>query len=122
MKKTINKTFNEIIKNFNESKLFAALSALKKNLSASGCPPVPVVVVIPVIMPVNPSTLSIDVIFSVSNIGNSTNTCGGVNAEYPNPGLVIVVLVIAPLDMVAVAVAVVPTPTGDPIVIDAVPV
>ena len=98
------------------------MSALKKNLSANGCPLVPVVVVIPVIIPVNPSTLSIDVIFSVSNVGNSTKTCGGVNAEYPNPGLVIVVLVIAPLDMVAVAVAVVPTPTGDPIVIDAVPV
>ena len=30
--------------------------------------------------------------------------------------------VIEPLDIVAVAVAVVPTPTGEPIVIDAVPV
>ena len=32
-------------------------------------------------MPVNPSTLLIPVIFSVSNVGNSTITCGGVNAE-----------------------------------------
>ena len=59
----------------------ADLSALKKNLSANGWPPVPVVVVIPVIIPVNPSTLLIPVIFSVSNVGNSTITCGGVNAE-----------------------------------------
>ena len=41
-------------------------------------------------IPVNPSTLVIDVTFSVLNVGKSTNTCGGVNAEYPKPGFVIV--------------------------------
>ena len=35
------------------------------------------VVVIPVIIPVNPSTLVISVIFSVLNAGNSIITCGG---------------------------------------------
>lgn len=34
MKKTINKTFNEIIKNFNESKLFAALALLMLNVGS----------------------------------------------------------------------------------------
>ena len=57
----------------------AALSALKKNLSAD-CP-LTVTVLIPVIIPVNPSTLSIDVIFSVLNSGKSIITCGGVKAE-----------------------------------------
>ena len=55
---------------------FALLSALKKNLSAD-CP-LTVVVLIPVIIPVKPSTLLIDVIFSVLNDGKLIITCGGV--------------------------------------------
>ena len=58
---------------------FASLSAVKKNLSAD-CPLL-VTVLIPVIIPVNPSTLLIDVIFSVSNEGKSIITCGGVIFE-----------------------------------------
>ena len=57
----------------------AALSALKKNLSVD-CP-LTVAVLIPVMIPVNPSTLSIDVIFSVLNSGKLIITCGGVKAE-----------------------------------------
>jgi len=54
------------------NKVFAVLSALKKNLSAD-CP-LTVVVLIPVTIPVNPSTLSIDVTFSVLNSGKSIIT------------------------------------------------
>ena len=67
--------------------------------------------VIPVIIPVNPSTLLIDVNFSVWYSGSSTITCGGVNAEYPKPGLVTVADVITPLVIVAVATALVPIHT-----------
>ena len=66
---------------------------------------------IPVIIPVNPWTLSIDVIFSVLNSGKSIITWGGVKLEYPKPGFVIVNAVTVPLVIVAVAVAVVPIPT-----------
>ena len=66
---------------------------------------------IPVIIPVNPSTLSIDVIFSVLNGGKSIITCGGVRFEYPKPGFVIDILDTVPLVIVAVAVAVEPIPT-----------
>ena len=56
-------------------RLAAFLVALKKNLSAV-CP-LTVTLEIPVIIPVNPSTLLNDVIFSVWNVGNSMITSGG---------------------------------------------
>ena len=56
-------------------RLDAFFVALKKNFNALW--PLTVVVVIPVIIPVNPSTLFIDVIFSVWNEGNSMITSGG---------------------------------------------
>ena len=56
-------------------RLDAAFVALKKNLSAV-CP-LTVTLEIPVIIPVYPSTLFIDVIFSVLNGGNSMITSGG---------------------------------------------
>jgi len=56
-------------------RLDAFFVALKKNLSALW--PLTVVVVIPVIIPVNPSTLFTDVILSVWNGGNSIITSGG---------------------------------------------
>lgn len=85
----------------------------KKNLIASGCPDVPVVVVIPVIIPENPiiSELLIFVIVSIFGDGDSTITLGGLEAKYPSPGLVIIGDVIEPPDTEIVAVAVVPTPT-----------
>ena len=73
--------------------------------------PLTVVVLIPVMIPVNPSTLSIDVIFSVLNGGKSIMTCGGVRFEYPKPGFVIDISVTVPLVIVAVEVAVVQIPT-----------
>ena len=88
---------------------FAVLSALKKNLSAD-CP-LTVVVLIPVIIPVKPSTLLIDVIFSVLNDGKLIITCGGVMFDYPNPALVTLIADIEPFVIVADAVAVVATPT-----------
>ena len=62
---------------------------LRKNLSASGCPPDPEVVPIPVTIPENPFTNSIFSKISYLLSGNATNSLGSV--VYPNPGFVIVV-------------------------------
>ena len=83
----------------------------KKNLIANGFPEVPVVVEIPVIIPENPSTVSISIIFSYETLGVGARTNGGFEVVYPNPGLVTDAVVIIPAVIDAVAVAVVPTPT-----------
>ena len=70
------------------------------------------VVVIPVTIPENPATVSIEATTSLENLGNDARTTGGLETEYPPPTLVIVVPVMTPLVTVTVAVAVVPTPTG----------
>jgi len=63
----------------------AVLSALKVNLSAVKCPPIPFVVVIPVITPVYPSTFSTAVTLSVRFCGCCVITCGGLVNVYPKP-------------------------------------
>ena len=93
---------------FNE---LAVLSALKKNLSAVKCPPIPFEVVIPVITPVYPSTFSIVLILSVRFCGCCVITCGGLVNVYPKPIFSIETDDIDPLVIIALANAVVPTPT-----------
>ena len=70
---------------------------------------------IPVIIPVNPSTLLIEVIFSVSNDGSSTITCGGVTLDYPKPGFFMVAPAMDHFLLLAFSPAVFPLPT--PIVV-----
>ena len=89
----------------------AVLSALKKNLSAVKCPPIPFVVVIPVITPVYPSTFSIVLILSVRFCGCCIITCGGVVKVYPKPIFSIETDDTEPFVIVALAKDVVPTPT-----------
>ena len=89
----------------------AVLSALKKNLSAVKWPPIPLVVVIPVITPVYPSTFSIEVILSVRFCGCCVIMCGGLVKVYPKPIFSIETDDTEPLVIVALANAVVPTPT-----------
>ena len=52
-------------------------SAFKKNLKASGCEPLPEVVVIPVIIPEEPWTVVISKIFSKEIFVVGAITCGG---------------------------------------------
>ena len=67
--------FNLVTVSFTNNPLLFGLTALKKNLIPNW--PLVVVAAIPVMIPVNPSTFSIVVIFSVLNGGSEIITLGG---------------------------------------------